>query len=139
MGSVWHLWIVSALLAALGAACGGKQPQISDTRFKLPTVDHSRFTDPCASCHESSRLPPSAELQAGVPINVAHGLGASCGQANCHVYNATTLWKPVAYTHNPAPTSCWGCHAVTREAGGHAARGDCKTCHVYKADWNPSN
>lgn len=135
----WLLRWASVLLGVLLAACGGKQPQIADSRFKLPTVDHTRFTDPCATCHESTRLPSSDELQLGSPVKVAHGLGASCGQANCHVYNPTTLWKPIAFTHNPAPTSCWGCHAVTRETGGHEARGDCVSCHVYKANWKVGN
>lgn len=132
VGRIAGLFVLIMMLAGLGHSCGTKQPGVVDTRFNKPLTDHTRFTAPCASCHEETRLPASADIdiKTGLALTVPHGFGRSCD--GCHQYDpAAPSWRPVVHLHTPADVSCFGCHTLAGEAATHPARGDCISCHAF--------
>ncbi|MCX6130945.1 MAG: hypothetical protein NTX25_18045 [Proteobacteria bacterium] len=111
---------------------------MTNAKFASPTPDHSRFTEPCSSCHESTRLAATKDL-----VTVAHGFGRNCGE--CHQYDAKApTWAPLSYSHKPTPTACLGCHSLPGEAAKFKAtahnsgqlRGDCAPCHQDGTAWD---
>ncbi len=131
--------LLSMLIGLCVVQCGVKQPAVQNKKFANPVADHTRFTDPCSSCHESTRLGATKDL-----VTVPHGFGRDC--AECHEYLATgPSWGPKAYTHNPTPKACLGCHSLPGEMskfgkttahGGGQLRGDCAPCHQDGTGWD---
>lgn len=115
------------LLLALSAGCAGDRTPTPAANFESAIPDHTKFTDPCSTCHESSRYP--------LVDNVVHGFGRDC--AECHAYTPTTPWKPLPFSHFPKPKECLGCHPKDRPAAPHVQVLDCAGCHKFPT-WLPA-
>jgi hypothetical protein len=124
--------ITILLLALMASDCGLRSPKVKES-FVQAEADHARFTASCSSCHEDTRPAPT--------LNVAHGFGRDC--AECHKFDAQTLWQPLPFSHSPDPEACMGCHANDRpDTETHPKTGDCVTCHEFLASpdnpWEPT-
>ncbi len=128
---IFKALLTLVLLALASGKCGTHQPGVADQRFDKPAADHTRFTAPCATCHEETRFPANVDIDAkGAALTVAHGFGRSCGE--CHEYaKAAPSWLPTAHTHTAADVSCLGCHYLASEGNPHTPRGDCVSCHSF--------
>lgn len=93
---------------------------------------HSPQPTSCLDCHIGSR--PSG-LIGNPPFDHAKGGTGDC--VFCHK-NPGVSWAGGSYNHNPAPTSCTGCHLSRRPTGlvgnppfdhANGGTGDCAACH----------
>ncbi|MBM4251126.1 MAG: cytochrome c3 family protein [Deltaproteobacteria bacterium] len=116
-----HFVILVATIYSL-AGCGFSKPKVSNADWMSPRFDHARFSETCATCHESDRPSPV--------YKTAHGNGLDC--VSCHRYTTDKTWGSyLQYSHSPAPKSCTFCHGSMRPAPPHTQEGDCVNCHKF--------
>ena len=127
-------------LVALGflIQCSGRQPREEREAFKSHTIDHTRFTKPCTSCHETDR--PSLAIADGkdsdeLTEDDIHGYGGNC--VLCHEYDEDKPWKTVSFDHPKKIETCLSCHETARPSrSSHPQDGDCQNCHNTD-EWLP--
>lgn len=115
--------VLFALLIAL-VGCEPKRPSTEKPEGVRTLFNHGLVnTSVCSGCHAEDK--PAAFL------GQEHGGGQDC--KNCHaVKNDSTGWLPrLAFSHNPAPTSCLECHIKDRPPLPHPEGGNCVSCHQY--------